>query len=153
MHFHLRRVPVLLMSLFFKFRNVDLCNKKTKLSGVWWHRLNHKKALKKFLRDPRYISGHLAMGSGSVWGEGGGERGAGFFRYYLSLAATYVGSYFLKDEVLKDSCCLRRMQDEEEQRKAHVWPRECRLREQSVDARTVLHCNQARYCAKNRRSR
>jgi len=57
-----------------------------------------------------------------LWGKGGG-----LFRYYLVLAATYVGSYLLKDEALNDSCCLRRMQDEAERRNADVWPAKRRL--------------------------
>jgi hypothetical protein len=104
---------------------VDLCNgeKINENFRFWYSRLNHKKALNKFLNDPRYISGHLATGSVSVCG----GKGRGVFRYYLLLAATYVGSYVLKDEALKDSCCLRRMQDEAERRNADVWPAKRRL--------------------------
>jgi hypothetical protein len=116
---------VLLRPLFFKFCNVDLCNweKINENFRFWYSRLNHKNTLNKFLNDPRYISGHLATGSVSVCG----GKGRGVFRYYLLLAATYVGSYFLKDEALKDSCCLRRMQDEAERRNADVWPAKRRL--------------------------
>jgi hypothetical protein len=60
-------------------------------------------------------------------GEGETKRGGGLFRYYLLLGATYAGSYFLKDEAFKDSCCLRRMQDEAERRNANVWPAKRRL--------------------------
>ena len=104
---------------------MTLCNREkiNEISQLLYSRLNHKKALNKFFNDPRYISGHLATGSVSVCG----GRGEGLFRYYLLLAATYVGSYLLKDEALNDSCCLRRMQDEAERRNADVWPAKRRL--------------------------